>query len=123
MIYNFITPNGGYPPRPAYVDFRDVAAAHVHAALRDPTKPVSGRKRVIFSSPHGFVAKEVVELIKNSRPELAGRVISKTPVPEFDFAKYDLDNSWIENITGLKPEDFHTLEQVRDYALFKFKIY
>jgi len=109
MVYNLISPGGKYPPRPAHVDFRDVAAAHVRAATRD-TSSIKDRKRVIFASPHGLVLKDVLELIKTKRPETANRIIS-SPIPDFGFTKYDLDSEWIEQVTGLKENDFHTLEE------------
>ncbi|KAF4621194.1 hypothetical protein D9613_000269 [Agrocybe pediades] len=111
MVYNLISPDGAYPPRPAYVDVRDTASAHVQAALRSISPSESPRKRVIFSSPHGFVLKDVLELIRKARPELAGRIISKAPVPEFEIDRYDLDWARIEEVTGLKKEDLHTLEE------------
>ncbi|KAF4620576.1 hypothetical protein D9613_000271 [Agrocybe pediades] len=91
MVYNLISPDGTYPPEPAYTD--------------------SPRKRVVFASPHGVVFKDVLDMIRNARPELAGRIISKGSVPEFEIDRYHVDFGRIEEIVGLKKEDFHTLEE------------
>ncbi|KAF9556684.1 NAD(P)-binding protein [Agrocybe pediades] len=110
MIYNLISPNGQYPVKPSYVDFRDLAKAHIRSALYIPEKHVSGRKRLLFGSPHGLVFKDVVETIKKARPQLAER-IAKGPIPEFDYDKYDLDFERVEEVTGLKEADFHIAEE------------
>jgi len=115
MVYNIISPNGKYPPRPAYVDFRDLAAAHIRAATYTPEKAISGRKRVLFASPHGLVFKELVERLKKARPAIAGR-IAKGPIPEFDYDRYDLDFERIEEVIGMKKEDFHTADEVRTHV-------
>ncbi|KAF9556688.1 NAD(P)-binding protein [Agrocybe pediades] len=116
MVYNLISPDGTYPPEPAYTDVRDTAAAHVRAALSALPKETSTdikspRKRVVFASPHGVVFKDVLDMIRNARPELAGRIISKGSVPEFEIDRYHVDFGRIEEIVGLKKEDFHTLEE------------
>ncbi|KAF9482243.1 NAD(P)-binding protein [Pholiota conissans] len=106
-IYNLLTPTGKYPARPAYVDVRDAARAHV-GAIEKPTS--SGRRRVILASPHGVVFDDLLKLIKRARPELEGRLIT-SPAPKFAFDRYDVDFGRIEEITGLRKEDFRTLEE------------
>lgn len=110
MIYQFISPTGQWPPRPSYVDFRDAAKAHIGALNSPPTAEV-GRKRVLFSSPHGFKYKEGAALIAEKRPEVKERIIQGTP-EELWFDRYEIDFGRIEKITGLKKEDFHTIEEV-----------
>jgi len=108
IIYNFLFPNGVYLPRPGYVDFRDAARAHVGALDSKPDK--NNRKRIIFSSPFGLTVKHIFDIIKKEHPELERRFIT-APAPEFPFDKYDIDFEGVEEITGMRKEDFHTLEQ------------
>ncbi|KAF8160639.1 hypothetical protein B0H34DRAFT_795528 [Crassisporium funariophilum] len=109
MIYNLITPTGVFPPRPAYVDFRDAARAHVGALQSRPSLPKE-RKRVLFASPYGFVFKDALGMIARGRPEVKDRLI-QAPAPEFSFDRYDIDFERVEEITGVKKGDFHTLEE------------
>ena len=109
MIYNFLFPTGVYLPRPGYVDFRDAARAHVGALDSKPDK--NNRKRIIFSSPFGLTVKHILDIIKKEHPELERRLIT-APVPEFPYDRYDIDFERVEEITGMRKEDFHTLEQV-----------
>ena len=109
MIYNLLFPTGKYLPYHAYVDFRDVAQAHIGAL--DSKPDTENRKRIIFTSPHGLTHKRVLDIIKKEHPELERRFIT-APVPEFEFDKYDIDFERIEEVTGMRKEDFHTLEEV-----------
>ncbi|KAF5321158.1 hypothetical protein D9619_001331 [Psilocybe cf. subviscida] len=109
LVYNFVAPKGSYPPNPGNVDIRDVARAHT-GALRTPAS-VTGRKRVILSSPHKFVYKDVIELLKRERPQLADRII-QTPPPEQTYYNFVVDRKRIEEVTGLRDEDFVPFEQM-----------
>ena len=109
MIYNLLFPTGVYLPRPDYVDFRDVARAHVGALDNKPDK--NNRKRVVFASPHGVTLKHVLDIIKKEHPELERRFIT-APVPEFPYYRPDVEFERIKEITGMRKEDFHTLEEV-----------
>ena len=109
MIYNLLFPSGVYLPRPSHVDFRDVARAHVGALDNEPDK--KNRKRIIVSSPHGLKLKHVFDIIKKEHPELERRFIA-APVPEFPYDNYDFDFKRIEEVTGMRKEDFHTLEEL-----------
>jgi len=108
MIYNLLFPTGVYLPHPDYVDFRDVARAHVGSLNNKPDK--NNRKRVIFVSPHKIILKHVMEIIKKEHPELERRLI-KSPEPEFPYDGLDIDFETIKEITGMRKEDFHTLEE------------
>lgn len=110
IMYQLISPTGEWPVSPAYADFRDAARAHIGALNSPPTAEV-GRKRVLFSSPHGFKLKEGAELIARKRPEVKDRIIRGNP-EELWFDRYDIDFGRLEKITGMKKEDFHTLEEV-----------
>jgi nucleoside-diphosphate-sugar epimerase len=109
MIYNLLFPTGVYMPRPDYVDFRDVARAHIGALNSKPDK--NNRKRIVVTSPHGMTHKQVLDLIKKEHPELERRFIS-SPAPEFQHQRLDADFERIKEITGMRKEDFHTLEEV-----------
>ena len=109
MIYNLLFPNGVYLPRPDYVDFRDVARAHVGALNSKPDK--NNRKRILLTSPHGLTLKDILDIIKKEHPELERRFIT-SPIPEWRYHKLDLDFERIKEITGMHKEDFHTLEEV-----------
>jgi nucleoside-diphosphate-sugar epimerase len=108
MLYNLLFPNGVYPSAPGYVDIRDAAQAHVGALAAKPDK--KKRKRIVFVSPHGLTFKHLLDIIKKEHPELESRFITK-PVPEFPYDKFDVDFERIEEVTGMRKEDFHTLEQ------------
>ena len=109
MIYNLLFPTGKYLPLPDYVDFRDVARAHVGALNGKPDK--NNRKRILIGSPHDMTNKQVLDIIKKEHPELERRFIS-SPVPEFPDYRLGVDFERIKEVTGLGKEDFHTLEQV-----------
>lgn len=108
-MYNFIAPKGSYPPNPGHVDIRDVAKAHT-GALRTPAS-VTGRKRVILPSPHRLVYKDVIELLKRERPQLSDRII-QTPPPEQTYFNFMVDRKRIEEVTGLKDEDFMPFDKM-----------
>ena len=69
------------------------------------------RKRILITSPHGQTLKHVLDVIKKEHPELERRFIS-SPGPEFPGHTPDVDFERIEEITGMRKEDFHTLEEV-----------
>jgi len=107
MIYNLLFPTGVCLPTARYVDFRDVARAHVGALDSKPDK--NNRKRVIFSSPYGLSVKQILDIIKKEHPELQHRLIA-TPVSD-SSTRYDADFERVKEITGLGKEDFHTPEE------------
>ena len=109
MIYSLLFPNGVYLPLPDYVDFRDAARAHVGALNSKPDK--NNRKRVVFTSPHGLTLEHVLDIIKKEHPELERRLIT-APAPGFTYDRLDVDFERIKEITGMRKEDFHTLEEV-----------
>jgi len=108
MIYNLLFPTGDYLPRPGYVDFRDTAQAHVGALNSKPDK--NNRKRILIASPHGLTIKHVLDIIKKEHPELERRFIT-APVLEFPYFRLDVEFERLEEITGMRKEDFHTLEE------------
>ena len=110
-------PTGDYLPIPDYVDFRDVARAHVGALNSKPDK--NNRERILFLSPHvtETTNKHVLDIIKKEHPELERRLIS-SPVPEFPDYKLVADYERIKEVTGIRKENFHTLEEVCCIWLF-----
>jgi len=108
VIYNLLFPSGVYLPESGYVDFRDVARAHIGALDSKPAQ--SGRKRFVVSSPYGLGNQQVLDIIKKEHPELEHRFIT-APVPEFSSAKVDADFEKLEEVTGLRKEDFYPLER------------
>ncbi|KAG5648603.1 hypothetical protein DXG03_003214 [Asterophora parasitica] len=58
ILYRFLKPSSSFPWTAAYADVRDVATAHILALTGPPSSAVS-RKRILLSSPHGFVVKDV----------------------------------------------------------------
>ena len=109
MIYNLLFPTGVYLSLPDYIDFRDIARAHVGALNNKPDK--NNRKRVVVASPHGLTLKHVLDIIRKEHPELERRFIT-APVPEFPYDRIDIEFERIKEITGMRKEDFHTLEEV-----------
>ena len=115
MIYNLLFPTGVYLPHSGYVDFRDAARAHVGALDSKPDK--NNRKRIILPSPHGLTLKHVLDIIKKEHPELEQRFIT-APAPEFSPDRYHADFERVEEVTGMRKEDFHTLEEVCGISQF-----
>ena len=112
MLYNLLFPTGTYLPTvdyASYIDLRDVARAHVGALDSKPDR--NARKRIIISSPYGLANKHVLDIIKKEHPELERRFIT-APVPDCPPVGIDVDFERLEEVTGLRKEDFHTLEQV-----------
>lgn len=125
MLYNLLFPTGVYPSAPGYVDIRDTAKAHIGAL---DSKPDKNRKRFVFGSPHGLGFQKVLDIIKKEHPELERRFITK-PIPEFPYDRFDVDFERIEEITGMRKQDFQTFEAVcsmlpyvlmRTFAYFPF---
>lgn len=108
-MYSFLNPKGSYPYNPGYIDIRDVAKAHVGALV---SRQVSGRKRVVFSSPHAFSYSALIDLIKKERPELTGRLIAKPP-PVQSYDKYTVDLDRAEEVLGFKKDDYTPFDEVR----------
>ena len=108
MIYNLLFHTGVYPS-PAYVDFRDVARAHIGALNSKPDE--NNRKRILITSPHALTINHVLDIIKKEHPELEQRFIT-APVPELPYNKFDVEFERLGEVTGMRKEDFHTLEEV-----------
>ncbi|KAE9398644.1 NAD(P)-binding protein [Gymnopus androsaceus JB14] len=88
-----------YPPIPFghMIDVRDVARAHVLALT---TPPVPGRDKRFIIVNSTFQWKDVAALIRNKRPELAGRLPKETsiPVPQ---SSAPLDTTFSEEVLGM----------------------
>ena len=109
MIYNLLFPNGVYLPPFGYVDFRDAARAHVGALNSKPDK--NNKKRIVVTSPYGLTIEHVLDIIKKEHPELERRFIT-APAPGFLSCRLDVEFERLEEITGMRKEDFRTLEEV-----------
>ena len=109
MIYGLLFPTGTYLAEASYVDVRDAARVHIGALDSKPDK--NNRKRIVLSSPHPLTLKHVLDIIKKEHPELEHRLLT-APVPVFPNDRYDLDYERIKEVTGMRKEDFHTLEEV-----------
>jgi nucleoside-diphosphate-sugar epimerase len=109
MIYNLLFPTGVYLSLPDYADFRDVARAHVGALNNKPNR--NDRKRIVIASPYGLTLKRVLDIIKKGHPELEHRFIT-APAPELPYDRLDVEFERIKEITEMRKEDFHTLEEV-----------
>ncbi|KAG5638422.1 hypothetical protein H0H81_012753 [Sphagnurus paluster] len=109
QIYRFLKPSGPYPPCPSYTDIRDCAKAHI-LALNSPPTAVVGRKRLVISSPHAYDFKGVLELIAEKRPELKDRLNKEAP-PTFTFDRLLVDFKRIEEVVGIKKEDFRPSDE------------
>lgn len=56
--------------------------------------------------------KDVVELLKRERPQLADRIIQTPPPEQAYYNYYVVDRKRIEEVTGLKDEDFVPFEKM-----------
>ena len=63
-------------------------------------------------SPHGLTNERVLDIIKKNHPELDHRLITG-PGPVFSVDRWGADFARIEEVTGMRKQDFHTLEEVR----------
>jgi len=110
FFYGLIFPDGRFPPHSLYTDVRDLAKAHVNALDAPPTSAI-GRKRVLFSSPHELDYKDALKMIGEKRPQLRDRLNKGEPAPS-PLKRTPCDFKRIEEVTGFKTENFHTVEQV-----------
>ncbi|KAF5372658.1 hypothetical protein D9615_009866 [Tricholomella constricta] len=108
QLYRFLKPSSRFPPFPGYADVRDCAKAHILGLNSPPTSAV-GRKRVVFCSPHGYDFTEILQLLAEKRPELKDR-LNKEPPPKFTFDRAPIDFARIEQLVGIKKEDFKPRE-------------
>ncbi|KAK7053186.1 hypothetical protein VNI00_003805 [Paramarasmius palmivorus] len=109
VMWNLLKPEGQFGGIPYYIDVRDLAKAHVRAITHSAPTSKVGRKRLVFSSPHTLDWEKAVNIVKENRPQLADRVIKKSPYkfpprPAIDFGR-------VEEVLGMKPEDFRTFEE------------
>lgn len=107
-IYEWLTPEGTFPPYPFYIDVRDIAKAHILALSSAPSSKV-GRKRVIIASIHELDHAKIIEMIKEKRPELKDRV-TKGTAPQFELKRLPFDTKRLEDVVGFKEADFTPLE-------------
>ncbi|KAF7358483.1 Epimerase domain-containing protein [Mycena venus] len=109
LVYNLLFRDGVFPPRTRYIDVRDVAQAHIRA-LKSPPAAKVGRKRIIFSSPYGWSFQKTLDFIAEQRPALKDRLITGKP-PALAFDVLPMDFGRVEEVLGMKVEDFRTVEQ------------
>ncbi|KAJ7458509.1 hypothetical protein FB451DRAFT_1341790 [Mycena latifolia] len=109
LFYHLLFPDGDFPSNSRYIDVRDVAQAHIRALNGRPTAEV-GRKRIVFSSPHGWPFQQMVEFIAAQRPGLKDRLITATPAPQ-PYDVLPMDFARVEQVLGMGVADFCTIEQ------------
>ncbi|KAF7362963.1 Epimerase domain-containing protein [Mycena venus] len=109
LVYNLLFKDGVPPYHARYIDVRDVAKAHILALNSRSTAEV-GRKRIVFSSPHGWPWQKTLDFIAERRPALRERFIAATPedtapdVLPMDFKR-------VEEVLGMKTADFYPIEE------------
>jgi len=116
-LYQFLSPpgTGTYPPYAMYIDLRDVANLHIRALSSPPTSKV-GRKRLVVGSPHEWDYHKTLELIKNKVPTLKERLINvrtDNEPPTMEMKRIPCDFQRIEEVLGMKTEDFRSFEEVQ----------
>ena len=52
----------------------------------------------------------MINLIKEKRPELKERMVNGDNAPTFPFTRLDIDFARVEEVLGLKKDEFHALE-------------
>ncbi|KAJ4479309.1 hypothetical protein J3R30DRAFT_3477471 [Lentinula aciculospora] len=89
-----------YPPIPIghMIDVRDAARAHI-LALSVP--PVTGRDKRFIISNGTFKWKDVAELIRSKKPELASRLPKETSVPGPQTSA-PMDTTFAKEVLGMK---------------------
>ncbi|KAF8198090.1 hypothetical protein BJ912DRAFT_1055744 [Pholiota molesta] len=91
--YNLLLPTGKHQPRPSHIAVRAIA-----------------RALVLSVTPHGFAFAGVQADILGARPALEERFI-ETPAPVLGFDCYDVDFARVEEVLGIKEEDFQTQQR------------
>ncbi|KAJ7822628.1 hypothetical protein B0H14DRAFT_2828230 [Mycena olivaceomarginata] len=110
LIYNLLFADGAFPFNTWYIDVRDVARAHIRALSSPPTAEV-GRKRIVFSSPHGWPHQKTLDLIAEQRPALKARLITASPTAQEGTPDVlPMDFKRVEELLGMKDEGFHSIE-------------
>ena len=109
-IQNLLSPNGFFTFSANYTDVRDAAKVAVRA-LESPPTSVVGRKRIVLSSPHGLDFRKVIEMIREKRPELRERLVGVDRVPVYAMDRAPIDFERVEEVVGMKKEDFMPLEK------------
>jgi nucleoside-diphosphate-sugar epimerase len=109
-LFSLIYPDGSFPSISGYVDVRDVAKAHV-LALKGHNPDPKRRKRFPLSSPHALNWDDVIAILAEKRPEIKHRLLSG-PAPVYGKGQKVgfTDLKRIEEVTGLKSSEYHTLE-------------
>ncbi|KAK1222035.1 hypothetical protein PQX77_015134 [Marasmius sp. AFHP31] len=110
VFWNFIDPEGYFFFEPEYIDVRDLAKAHVWAMTQARLTSEVGRKRLIVASPHGVDYGRSVELLREERPQLRGRLIKRKP-PVFEHDRLSIEFDWVEKVLRMRKEDFYTWEE------------
>ncbi|KIK69244.1 hypothetical protein GYMLUDRAFT_53698 [Collybiopsis luxurians FD-317 M1] len=104
-LWKLLAPNGSFPDLPLYIDYRDIAKAHILAIDSQPTSKV-GRKRLILSSPHDCDYVEIIKLLKEKRPELKDRLITSEPNLQFPGKRLNYDQNRLQEVIGMTFADF-----------------
>jgi nucleoside-diphosphate-sugar epimerase len=89
---NELPPTGTF----LFTDVRDLALAHVRAI----EVPEAGGKRFFITAGH-YSNKKIVDMIKETHPELASR-LPENPIDDFPDDVYGYDNSRARNILGIE---------------------
>lgn len=92
-----IAPSGVF----LWVDVRDVALAHVKAI----EVPEAGGQRFFVTAGH-FSNKEIVDIVRETHPELESKLPPKDSPNDFPENIYGIDNSKSLQILGLKYHSF-----------------
>lgn len=109
-IQNLLSPNGTFPSSASYTDVRDAAKVVVRA-LESPPTSVVGRKRIVLSSPYGLDFRKAIDLIREKRPELRERLVGVEGVPVYARDRAPIDFGRVEEVVGMKREEFVPLEE------------
>lgn len=94
-----IAPSGTF----LWVDVRDVALAHVRAI----EVPEAGGQRFFITAGY-FSNKEIVDIVRDTHPELEPKLPPKDAPGDFPDKIYEFDNSKSLQILGLK---YHTFKE------------
>ncbi|KAJ7856765.1 hypothetical protein B0H14DRAFT_3642076 [Mycena olivaceomarginata] len=109
LVYNILFKDGVPPYHARHIDVRDVAKAHILALNSRPTAEV-GRKRIVFSSPHGWPWQKTLDFIAEQRPKLKERFIAAT-LQDTAPDVLPMDFKRVEEVLGMKVADFYPIEE------------
>ncbi|KAH8806523.1 hypothetical protein DL96DRAFT_1698918 [Flagelloscypha sp. PMI_526] len=108
-IYQLLFPEGKFTSWGMFIDIKDLAKLHVLSLTGKPATEV-GRKRLIIANPNTIDWNEAMNILRDERPELVGRLIKGEASPT-QPSTFSLDFERLEEVLGFKKTDFSSFQK------------